>query len=171
MWLKTQFFCANLEALASKTDISGSFMCLFDVASLFTNIPLEKTIQICLDTYRDEQIEQPSLTEMLLKKLLLKATSDVEFGFDGIMYWQIDGVAMGSPLGPVLANIFMGYCEARITEDCWPLFYDRFVDDTFAVFSSQNGSQGFSVSIASIMNLSLLLKVRGIVSFLSWMCW
>ena len=93
------------------------------MARLFTDIPLEETIQICLDTfYRDEQIEQPSLPEILLKKLLLKATSDVEFSFDGIMYRQIDGVSMGLPLGPVLANIFMGHWEARIPEDCWPLW-------------------------------------------------
>ena len=108
------------------------------------NIPLEETIQICLDTlYRDEQIEQPSLPEMLLKKLLLKATSDVEFSFDGIMYRQIDGVAMGSPLGPVLANIFMGHCEVRILEKCWPLLYDHFIDNTFAEFLSENESHGF----------------------------
>ena len=37
----------------------------------------------------------------------------------------------------------MGYCEARIPEDGWPLFYDCFVDDTFAVFSSENESHGF----------------------------
>ena len=119
-------------------------MCSFDVANLFTNIPLEETIQICLDTfYRDEQIEQPSLPEILLKKLLLKATSDVEFSFDGIMNQQIDGEAMSSPLGPMLANILIGHIEARILEVCSPLFCDRFVDDTFAVFSSENESNGF----------------------------
>ena len=38
-----------------------------------------------------------------------------EFGFDGMMYRLVDSVAMGSPLGPVLANIFMGYCEAKVS--------------------------------------------------------
>ena len=32
-------------------------------------------------------------------------TVGVEFSFNGVMYQQVDGVAMGSPLGPVLANI------------------------------------------------------------------
>ena len=31
--------------------------------------------------------------------------------FEGNIYDQIDGVAMGSPLAPVLANLFMGHHE------------------------------------------------------------
>ena len=33
------------------------------------------------------------------------------FLFDGKVYDQIDGVAMGSPLAPVLANLFLGHYE------------------------------------------------------------
>ena len=35
----------------------------------------------------------------------------VDFSFDGKMYIQIDGVAVGLPLSPILANIFVGYLE------------------------------------------------------------
>jgi len=42
-----------------------------------------------------------------LKVLLDIATKKSHFIFDGKYYDQINGVAMGSPLGPVLANIFM----------------------------------------------------------------
>ena len=41
------------------------------------------------------------------------ATSGTHFIFDGCFYEQIDGVAMRSPLGPVFANLFMGYHEAN----------------------------------------------------------
>ena len=42
------------------------------------------------------------------------ATSLVEFSFNYVMHRQFDGVAMGSPLSPALANIFVGYYEAKL---------------------------------------------------------
>ena len=111
------------------------FMYSFDVRSLFTNVPIEETIQICLDAlYRCDVIEAPNEDEELIRKLLVKCTQDVEFSFNGMMYRQIDGVAMGSPLGPVLANIFLGHCETLIPEDRLPALYRRYVDDTFSLF-------------------------------------
>ena len=46
-----------------------------------------------------------------LKNLFHFATSRTHFLFKGSFYDQIDGVAMGSPLAPVLANLFMGHHE------------------------------------------------------------
>ena len=50
---------------------------------------------------------------------------------------------MGSPLGPVLANVFVGHCEPKISPADWPLFYARFVDDTFAMFSAEGEAAPF----------------------------
>jgi len=62
-------------------------------------------------------------------------------------YKQIDGVAMGSPLGPTLANIFMCFHEKRWLTNCPPDFrpshYYRYVDDTFLLFKSQIQVQKF----------------------------
>ena len=46
-----------------------------------------------------------------LKKLFQFATSETHFYFNGDIYEQVDGVAMGSPLAPILANPFMGHHE------------------------------------------------------------
>ena len=81
-------------------------MCSFDVVSLFMmNVPLEETIDICANAlYRNDDAEPTALSEDSFRTLLRTVTSGVEFSFTGTMYRQIDGVAMGSPLGPVLAT-------------------------------------------------------------------
>ena len=60
--------------------------------------------------------------------------------FDGEYYRQIDGVAMGSPLGPTLANVFLGYHESQWLSNCPPAFkpvyYKRYVDDIFLLFTN-----------------------------------
>ena len=94
---------------------NGEFMCSFDVSSLFTTVPLDETIEICLDKLY-ALANPPSLPRLVLKNLLLFATKKSHFAFDGQYYDQIDGVAMGSPLGSVLANIFM--CDS---EEQWVL--------------------------------------------------
>ena len=64
----------------------------------------------------------------------------MHFTFDGNIYKQVDGVAMGSPLGPTLANTFMCHMEEKWMSDCpsnfKPTFYRRYVDDTFLIFES-----------------------------------
>ena len=55
------------------------------------------------------------------------------FQFNGSLYEQIDGVAMGSPLGPLMANTFMCSIEEKLdSEEKLPSFYKRYVDDTLA---------------------------------------
>ena len=60
------------------------------------------------------------------------------FLFDQKYYSQIDGVAMGSPLGPTLANIFLCYHETTWIKNCpksfKPVYYKRYVDDIFVLF-------------------------------------
>ena len=55
------------------------------------------------------------------------------------MYIREDAIAMKSPLGPILSNIFVGYCQERllITSTIRPLVYTRYVDDTFGVLYNE----------------------------------
>ena len=84
-------------------------MVSFDVTSLFTNISLHETIDLAVDLLFDNN--NIKMTKVQMKKLFMFATAQTHFLYNGEYYDQIDGVAMGSPLGPVLANIFMGHHE------------------------------------------------------------
>ena len=55
---------------------------------------------------------------------------------------------MGSPLGPALANIFVGYSEYK--RFFWiqkPTIYFRYVDDTFAIFKQESDVDDFLVML------------------------
>ena len=53
---------------------------------------------------------------------------------------------MGSPLGPALANLFMGYHENKwlnSEESSTVLFYKRYVDDIFCLFKCETDAERF----------------------------
>ena len=87
---------------------SNKFMVSFEVESLFTNIPLLESIELAVD-YILSGNPNIKLSKDSLKELFLVATAQTHFLFKGKYYDQIDGVAMGSPLAPVLANLVMGH--------------------------------------------------------------
>ena len=63
----------------------------------------------------------------MLASLLNLACRNMLFQFNGNLYTQIDGVAMGSCLGPTLASFAMNLVESRLT--FFPKYYKRYVDD------------------------------------------
>lgn len=72
-------------------------------------MPLQDTIQICSDALYRGHLGLDSILETLFLECMCLTTKGVEFSFNNIMYAQTDGVSMGSPLGPILANIFVGF--------------------------------------------------------------
>ena len=102
----------------------------YDVVSLFTNIPLNETIDIVCN-YVYQQHSPPKYSKETFKKLLQIATGGY-FLHRGKLYCQIDGVTMGSPLGPTLANFFLAHLENQFMgwQDVFmPVHYSRYVDD------------------------------------------
>ena len=76
----------------------------FDVKSLFTNVPLNETIDIILTKVYDENKTDTKIPNSILKELLYLCTKHLPFKFNNEIYIQCDGVAMGSSVGPLLAN-------------------------------------------------------------------
>ena len=73
----------------------------------------------------------PIVDIMRLLEFCLRTTY---FQFRGTLYEQTNGLAMGFPVSPILANIFMEDFELKAPQSSLiPRIWKRYVDDTFAV--------------------------------------
>ena len=109
----------------------------YDVSSLFTNVPVDETIEsIAERAFRNDWFNKEhdlNIRKSELIEPLRIATKNQLFQFEGNLYEQVDGVAMGSPLGPLMANAFMCNIEKQLeTENKMPAFFKRYVDDTLS---------------------------------------
>ena len=101
-----------------------------DVDSLFTNVLLDETTEICVnELFKSSQTISGLNKQQVLEMLPLTNKENVIL-FDQMYYSQIDVVAMGFPLGPTLANIFLCYHETTWLKNCpksfKPLYYKRY---------------------------------------------
>ena len=150
--------------------INNVILVCIRISSLFTNIPLEEIIQICADSLYESKLTPTIMDKVVFIELMNIATTSVEFSFNNRIYIQIDDVAMGSPLGPALANIFVGYQEEKLFIDSnQPLIYFRYVDDTFAMFEDELNCNRFLKQLNSLhqsLNFTHEKEVNGKLSFL-----
>ena len=100
---------------------------------MFTNVPLEETIEIILKRIYINKEITTDIPKQEMKELLILFTKNVHFTFNNETYIQVDGVAMGLRLGPVLANIFMVELETSVIPNLRNKvkLWKRFVDDTY----------------------------------------
>ena len=77
------------------------------IDSLFINITLDETIDICIDNLYNGNENPPNIPKHYFRNLVNVAPQKAFFTFNNEYYKQIDDVAMRSPLGLALANIFM----------------------------------------------------------------
>ena len=82
-------------------------MCSLDVDSLFTNIPLDETINVFANIVYSEQDVIQGINKEEFRSLLSLTTKESYFIFNESLYKQKDGVAVGSELGPTVANTFL----------------------------------------------------------------
>ncbi|CAF2442037.1 unnamed protein product [Rotaria sp. Silwood2] len=101
------------QLLALPKYMSRYKMVSFDIASLYTNVPLTETIDIILKHLYDGHAKPPAIGRADMKELLDLATEKSHFLFNGQLYDQIDGVSMGSPLAPLFAEIFLQNFEKK----------------------------------------------------------
>ena len=110
---------------------AGYEMVSFNLKSLFTNAPLDRTIDIILKRIYDPKELETKITRCEMKEMLTRCTKNVHFTYNKKIFVQTDGVALGSPLGPVLADIFMIELEKTLLPDIYILyikFWRRYVN-------------------------------------------
>ena len=110
----------------------------FDQVMFYSLVfPWERNFEVTFGIF-SVLVFQINVIESYLDIHLYKLISDVckktTFSFNNQLYEQLDGVSMGSSLGPILANIIMTELENILTKDLLDIgtiaFYARYVDDT-----------------------------------------
>ena len=146
MLSSTNYFIEKLKQVKVQ---SHQILVSFDAVSLFTNVPQKETTQIIAnDLFDKDNLNTPPMEKHAFIKLMKLATQGM-FLYNGELFKQIDGVAMGSPLGPTLANFFLANLENKLlneTNGFYPKLYLRYVDDVFAIFDD-------NLSIKKFLNL------------------
>jgi hypothetical protein len=122
-------------------EISGQYiddrhiLVSFDIVSLFTNTPVSealKFVKTSLETDTSLIVRTQHSIPTLLELLSL-CLNNTYFQWNDTFYSQTSGMAMGSPLSPVVCNIYLEIFEAEGIRDfpVKPVRYKRYMDDIF----------------------------------------
>lgn len=101
-------------------------MVSYDIVSLYTKIPVDEAIEVIR-----------RLTDSETRNLVEVSLRSTYFSFQEDIYEQTNGVAMGSPLSPIIANIYMENFEEKAigTSPMKPEHWIRYVDEKHFILS------------------------------------
>ena len=147
----------------------------YDVSSLFTNVPVDETIEnIAERVFENDWFNKEhnlNITKTDLFELLRVATKNQLFQFEGDLFEQTDGVAMGSPLGPLMANTFMcNNIEKKLeARNKMPAFYKSYVDDKLSTMPNEETAFELLMTLNNShpsINFTMELEENGRLPFL-----
>ena len=99
--------------------------------SLFTNIPINETIDYILDQIYNKKKLKPICPKLIFKCLLSKLATELTFTIKNNFFKEADGCAMGGPLSVTFSDIFMIKMGNDLVIPTKPIFYCRYVDDIY----------------------------------------
>ena len=127
-----------LEKLKESNINTNHLMVSFDVVSLFTNVPVDKTLNVIKHRLENDNTLQnrTKLNINTIMELLTLCIKTTYFQLNTDFYQQDFGMAMGSPLSPIVSNIFMEDFEQHHIQNYThkPVIWWRYVDDVFAIW-------------------------------------
>ena len=130
----TRSYCKNathIINLLRRTSVPPhSYLASLDIESLYTNISFDMAIKVLLKIFA--QHEKLVLYLELLKFVLKNNI----FQFNGRIYHQICGIAMGTKLAPALASVVVAYYEEEYLDTLrqQPLVWKRYIDDILVIW-------------------------------------
>ncbi|XP_072046527.1 uncharacterized protein [Amphiura filiformis] len=145
---KFRTYVVNSKQLAEEmVDVvieEGDILNSHDVVSLFTCTPVNKVLDIVKERVQKESWLKEynksygyNLATEDVVELLDFILSTTHFTFRGQIFRQRFGAAMGSPVSPLAANLFMEHLEgtaiATAPMECKPKLWKRYVDDILQI--------------------------------------
>ena len=111
-------------------------MITMDVHSLYNNIDHEEGAEACFRAL--EKRNQKVVSSKTLKSMILLILKNNVFRFSNLIYQQIMGTAMGTPMSFNFANLFMSEVESNMLNEyeratgIRPFLWLRYIDDVFS---------------------------------------
>ena len=129
-----QDFMEHLKGIQLGPD---EVMVSYDVRALFTSVPIQPALEV-IEKLLKEDPDLQNRTTMSTKHimdLLEFCLRSTYFTYGGKLYEHVEGVAMGSPISPIVANLYMESFEMTALQSSPnpPSVWKRFVDDTFVI--------------------------------------
>ncbi|XP_071445600.1 uncharacterized protein [Hetaerina americana] len=121
----------------------------FDSISLFTKVPIKDTLLLLQARFNEKTVD-----------LFRHVLTSTYFLYNGKFYEQVEGVPMGSPLSPAIANFYMENFEERAlrTAPLRPKYFFRYVDDTFIVWP--HGSEALTEFLSHMNHPNIQLTME-----------
>ena len=100
----------------------GKCLSSYDVSALFTSVPVDPALKVIKDLLEKDPTlkDRTVLTVNDIIQLLECFHKSTYFSFQDQFYEQFEGVAMGSPVSPIVVNLYMEYFEQKALSTALP---------------------------------------------------
>ena len=140
-----------------KFPLNSVILCA-DVTALYPNIPIELGITTVRNVLHTTKRFTESHLSFLMSLLHWVLTNNYCI-FQHNIYLQIEGTAMGTPVATTYANLFLYGIETQILPIYRPVYYKRYIDDIFAIYSDKVQAKRF---IRAFNNLVPTIKLEAV---------